>query len=133
MCTLTPSRVPLLKKEWVVPGTHINAVGADAEGKEELEPSILKEAVVVVDDIRQASVSGEINVPISKGIYAIDEVYATLSEIIVCNKQGRMNDKAVTIFDSTGVAIEDLAVAKLIYEKAKHLGRHISINLVENS
>ena len=64
VCTLTPSRVPLVKKEWVIPGTHINAIGADAEEKEELEPSILREAIVVVDDLSQVSAAGEINVPI---------------------------------------------------------------------
>ncbi len=83
VCTLTPSRVPLVKKEWVIPGTHINAIGADAEGKEELEPSILREAIVVVDDLSQASAAGEINVPITRGLFTIDEVYATLGEIIV--------------------------------------------------
>ena len=131
VCTLTPSRVPLLKKEWIIPGTHINAVGADAEGKEELEPSILKEAIVVVDDLRQASAAGEINVPFSRGIFAIDEVYATLGEIIIGKKQGRTDDKVITIFDSTGVAIEDLAVAKLIYEKAKQAGKYISAEIVD--
>ena len=131
VCTLTPSRVPVLKKEWIIPGTHINAVGADAEGKEELEPSILKEAIVVVDDLRQAVAGGEINVPIARGIFAIDQVYATLSEIIVGKKQGRTASKAITVFDSTGVAIEDLAVAKLIFERASQIGGYPSIDLVE--
>ena len=58
------SREPIIKREWIIVGTHINAVGTDAEGKEELEPSILKEATVVVDDMRQATTGGEINVPI---------------------------------------------------------------------
>jgi len=133
VCTLTPSRVPLLKKEWISPGMHINAIGADAEGKEELEPSILKEAIVVVDDLRQASSAGEINVPITKGLFAIDEVYATLGEIIVGKKQGRMDKQAITVFDSTGVAIEDLAVAKLIYEKAKQAGSYLSMDLIEST
>jgi len=131
VCTLTPSRVPLLKKEWVIPGTHINAIGADAEGKEELEPSILKEAMVVVDDLRQASLAGEINVPITKGLFVIDEVYATLGEIIVGKKQGRKDKKAVTVFDSTGLAIEDIAIAKLLYEKAKQAGSYLSMEFIE--
>jgi alanine dehydrogenase len=130
VCTLTPSRAPLLKKEWINPGTHINAVGADAKGKEELEPSILKNAIVVVDDLRQASVAGEVNVPISKGLFAIDDVYATLSEVVVSKKQGRTDENTVSVFDSTGVAIEDIATAKLIYEKAKAAGSCMSIDLV---
>ena len=132
VCTLTPSREPVIKREWVVAGTHINAVGADAAGKEELEPSILKEAIVVVDDIRQASSAGEINVPISRGTYAIDEVYATLGEIVNGKKEGRTDYGAITVFDSTGVAIEDIAVAKLIYEKAKRSGSCPLVNLVED-
>jgi len=130
VCTLTPSRVPVLKKDLIIPGTHINAIGADAEGKEELEPSILKEATVVVDDLRQASVAGEINVPISRGFFTIDEVYATLSEILVGEKRGRTDKDIITVFDSTGVAIEDVATAKLVYEKAKQVGSYTSIDLV---
>jgi len=130
VCTLTPSRIPVLKKDLIIPGTHINAIGADAEGKEELESSILKEATVVVDDLRQASVAGEINVPVSRGLLTIDEVYATLSEILVGKKQGRTDKDVITIFDSTGVAIEDVATAKFVYEKAKQVGSCTSIDLV---
>ncbi|MBI4187715.1 MAG: ornithine cyclodeaminase family protein [Chloroflexi bacterium] len=131
VCTVTPSRVPVLKKEWVLPGTHINAIGADAKGKEELEPSILKEAMVVVDDVTQASAAGEINVPISKGLFSAREIYATLGEIITGKKQSRKDGKAITVFDSTGVAIEDVAMAKLIYDKAKQNGNYLTVNLVE--
>ncbi len=131
--TLTPSRAPFVKKEWIAPGTHINAVGADAAGKEELEPAILKGAVVVVDDIRQASTAGEINVPITKGIYSINEVYGNLGEIIIGRKQGRKNKDVITVFDSTGVAIEDLAVAKLLYDKANKAGSYMSMDIIEVS
>jgi alanine dehydrogenase len=132
VCTLTPERVPYLKNEWVTPGTHINAIGADAEGKEELEPAILQEAVVVVDDIRQASMAGEINVPITKGIFSIDKVYGTLSEIIVARKRGRTDRNEVTVFDATGIAIEDVAVAKHVYEKAKtRAASYISLDIIE--
>lgn len=108
-------------------GTHINAIGADAEGKEELEPSILKEAIVVVDDVRQASAGGKINVPIKKA----DQIYETLAELVVGKKKGRTDDRVITVFDSTGIAIEDIAVAKLIFEKAQQMGDYPSIDLVE--
>ncbi len=130
VCTLTPSRAPIVRREWIVAGTHINAVGADAEGKEELEPKILKDAIVVVDDIRQASAGGEINVPVAKGIYSVSEIYATLADVVAGKKAGRLDNKAITVFDSTGVAIEDIAVAKLIYERAQQAGRYPSIDLV---
>ncbi len=129
VCTVTPARAPVLKKEHVRPGTHINAIGADAEGKEELEPSVLKGALVVVDDLRQASKSGEINVPIAKGLYSPSEVYSTLGEIIAGHKPGRTDPNSITIFDSTGVAIEDIAIAKLIYEQAKNDG-HAAVDFV---
>jgi len=131
ICTVTPSREPLLKKEWIRPGTHINAMGADAAGKEELEPSILKEAIVVVDDIRQASAAGEINVPISRGLFTVNDVYANLGEIITGKKPGRTDPEAITVFDSTGVAIEDAAVAGLVYQKARQAGTYPSFNLVD--
>jgi alanine dehydrogenase len=133
VCTLTPSRSPFLKKEWIVPGTHINAVGADAEGKEELEPSLLKRATVVVDDIKQASSAGEINVPVSKGLFSIKEIYGTLGEIVSGRKPARKDNNAITIFDSTGVAIEDIATARLVYEKAKQNGESTWIDLIEAS
>jgi alanine dehydrogenase len=130
VCTLTPSRNPIVKKEWVMAGTHINAVGADAPGKQELDPLILKEAIVVVDDLRQASTSGEINVPIQKGVYSIGEVYGTLAELVVGKKKGRPDNRAITVFDSTGIAVEDIAVAKLLFEKAQQAGDYPSIDLV---
>jgi alanine dehydrogenase len=130
VCTLTPSRSPIIKKEWIAAGTHINAVGADAPGKQELDPSILKEAIVVVDDLEQASTSGEINVPIHKGIYSIHEVYGTLAELIVDKKKGRTDDRVITLFDSTGLAVEDIAVAKLLFEKAQQAGGYPPIDLI---
>ncbi len=130
VCTVTPAREPFLKSNWVRPGTHINAIGADAEGKEELEPALLKKAVVVVDDLRQAAAAGEINVPVNSGLFKVEEVYTTLGEVIAGKKQGRKDRKAITIFDSTGLAIEDIAVAKLVYDKATKSGGYLSIDFV---
>jgi alanine dehydrogenase len=130
VCTLTPSRSPVVEREWIGPGTHINAVGADAPGKQELDPSILKEAIVVVDDLTQASHSGEINVPIQRGIYSVAAVYGTLPEIVAGKKKGRTDNGAITVFDSTGIAVEDIAVAKLLFEKARQAGCYPSIDLV---
>jgi alanine dehydrogenase len=131
VCTLTPAHQPVVKKEWVLPGTHINAVGADAEGKEELEPSILNNAMVVVDDLRQSIHAGEINVPVSKGLFNQQQIYATLGEIITGRKTGRTDNRVITVFDSTGLAIEDIAVARLLYEKAKKTGTGLSVSLVD--
>lgn len=116
--TTTPSRKPIVKYAWLKKGCHINAVGADAKGKEELEPLILKKAKVVVDSFVQSAHSGEINVPFSKGMIKKDDIYAELGVIIAGKKKGRTSDKEITVFDSTGLAIQDLAVANIIYESA---------------
>jgi alanine dehydrogenase len=131
VCTLTPAHQPVVKSKWIIPGTHINAVGADAQGKEELEPSILNDAMVVVDDLRQASHGGEINVPLSKGLFKKQQIHATLGEIITGIKTGRTDNKIITVFDSTGLAIEDIAVARLLYEKARNKGTGLTVNLVD--
>jgi len=127
--TTTPVRKPIVKSEWIKHGTHINAIGADAKGKEELEPELLKRAKLVVDDWQQASHSGEINVPLSRGIITKKDIYATLSEVLIGKKKGRVSSKEITIFDSTGLAIQDVAVANLVYKRAlkKKIGRWVGI------
>ncbi|NLE07890.1 MAG: ornithine cyclodeaminase family protein [Dehalococcoidales bacterium] len=131
VCTLTPSRQPIIRREWIINGTHINAVGADAAGKQELEPQILKDAVVVVDDIRQATGGGEINVPITRGLFSAEDVRGTLADVILGRKQGRSGNSQITVFDSTGIAIEDIATARMVYERALQKGGYPSIDLVE--
>lgn len=127
LVTTTPSRKPIIKSEWIGPGVHINAIGADAKGKEELEPAILKRAKVIVDDRIQAMHSGEINVPISKKIIKETDIYATLGEVIAGKKKGRISKGEITVFDSTGLAICDVAVANYVYKEAvrRKLGRYI--------
>ena len=118
LVTTTPSREPIIRKQYVKPGTHINAIGADAKGKQELDPDLLASAKIIVDDIEQACHSGEINVPLSKKQISIDNIYGTLGEVITGTKKGRENEQEITIFDSTGLAIQDMICAQLVYEKA---------------
>ncbi|MEK6568537.1 MAG: alanine dehydrogenase [Candidatus Omnitrophota bacterium] len=120
--TTTPSRCPIVKTEWIKKGTHINAIGADAPGKEELEAGILKKAKVVVDDITQAEHSGEINVPIAKKTITRKNIHADLGDIIAGKKQGRATREEITVFDSTGLAILDVAIADYVYRQAKKEG-----------
>lgn len=121
--TTTPVRKPLVKAAWIKPGTHINAIGADAPGKQELEIELLKKSSVVVDDWNQASHAGEINVACAKGKFHKKNVYAQLGEIVAGKKKGRVNDKQITIFDSTGLALQDIAVAQWLYNKAVSLNK----------
>jgi len=112
LVTTTPSRSPIVKSEWIHDGTHINAIGADAPGKEELDPAILKRAQVFVDDTAQALHSGEINVPVTKGIFRETDIAGTLGEVVI-GKKKRADAGSITVFDSTGLAIQDLAIAHI--------------------
>lgn len=129
LVTVTPSRKPIVKREWILPGTHINAIGADAPGKEELSPLILKVAKIVIDDWDQAIHSGEVNVPLKKKIIKVEDIYSSLGEIVSGQKKGRESEREITIFDSTGLAIQDLYTADFIYRKAKKIkmGREIDL------
>ena len=129
LVTTTPSRNPVVKDKWIVPGTHINAIGADARGKQELESSLTKRAKVVVDDLTQAVHSGEVNIPISEGRLAAQDIYAQIGEILAGKRPGRTNDKEITIFDSTGLAIQDVAAGNAVYEKALQKGLGIWLTL----
>lgn len=121
--TTTPSKKPIIKKQHIRPGTHINAIGADAMGKQELETDLLRSAKVIVDDIEQACHSGEINVPISEGIIKVEEIYGTLGEIVAGIKRGgREISEEITIFDSTGLAIHDIACAKYVFDTFRKMG-----------
>ncbi|MBS7646497.1 MAG: alanine dehydrogenase [Candidatus Bathyarchaeia archaeon] len=127
--TTTPSRQPIVMNNMVSPGTHFNCIGADAPGKQELDPSILKRSKIVVDDWEQASHSGEINVPLSRGLITKDDVWAEIGEVVAGLKPGRENPNEITVFTSTGLAVQDAVTAKIAYEKAlkKGVGRFIKI------
>ena len=128
VCTATPSRTPFLQAHWVKPGAHINAMGADAPGKRELCTATLKEAAVYIDDIHQATGSGEINVPLADGDFSVDEIAGTLGEV-VAGLQPRPDLGTTTIFDSTGLAIQDVSLARAIYEAARSrsIGREVDL------
>ena len=127
--TTTPSRKPLVTNDMVSAGMHINCIGADAVGKEELDPNILKRAKIVVDDWEQASHSGEINVPLSRGIITKDNIWAEIGEIAADLKPGRQRQDEITVFTSTGLAVQDALTAKIAYSKAlaAKVGRFIKL------
>jgi alanine dehydrogenase len=131
LVTTTPSRFPVVKDAWIKPGTHINAIGADAKGKQELESSLTKRAKVIVDDMAQAVHSGEVNVPISEGILKPDEIYAQIGEVLVGKAPGRTSSDEITIFDSTGLAIQDVATANIVYKNALEAARGIRLKFLQ--
>jgi alanine dehydrogenase len=116
--TTTPVYKPVVKTAWVKPGTHINAIGADAPGKQELEMSLLSKSRVVVDDWGQASHAGEINNAVTKGKFSKKMLTAELGAVVCGKVVGRRKVSDITIFDSTGLAIQDVAVGRLLFHKA---------------
>ena len=129
LVTTTPSRLAVVRESWINPGTHINAIGADAKGKQELESNLTKKAKVIVDDIAQAVHSGEVNVPISNGVLKQEEIHAQIGEILTGKKPGRVSDMEITIFDSTGLGIQDVATGFAVYRRALETGRGIKLML----
>ncbi len=121
--TTTPVQEPVVKAAWVKPGTHINAIGADAPGKQELETELVLKARVIVDEWHQSSHAGELNVPVSQGRFSRNDIAAQLGEVLTQQKPGRLTHSDITIFDSTGLAIQDVATAQRLYEKAVKLNK----------
>lgn len=120
-CT-TSSRKPIVMKADVTPGAHINAIGADAIGKQELEGSILKHAKVIIDDWIQSSHSGEINVPVHDKTFTKNDVAAELGQVVAQKLPVRNSDDDITVFDSTGLAVQDLINAWHVYNKIVNEG-----------
>ncbi|MEO9611799.1 MAG: hypothetical protein ABJG86_00445 [Nitratireductor sp.] len=128
--TLTPARTPIIKADWVSPGTHIAAVGADKAGDQELEGTLLTKARIFVDDIRQCRTDGEINVPLSEGLITEADIAGEIGEVVTGRKAGRTSDDEITIFDSTGIALQDSATVPLEYQRAMEKGVGIEKKMI---
>ncbi|MGH2810971.1 MAG: ornithine cyclodeaminase family protein [Actinomycetota bacterium] len=129
ICTTTPSHTPIVPDLSIKHSTHINAVGADAPGKQELDSNLLGRARVIVDELHQSVTGGEINVPIARGEYDAGQIIGSLGDVIAGNVWGRSADAQITIFDSTGLAIQDIAAATVVYRKSldSHTGSTIEL------
>jgi len=116
LSTVTPVEDPIVTLDDLGEHTHVNAMGADAEGKQELHTDVIREATLVIDDFEQTTHSGEINVPWSTGDIDESDIDAELGEIVVGNAPGREDLSGISVFDSTGLAIQDIAAARIVYE-----------------
>jgi ornithine cyclodeaminase/alanine dehydrogenase len=129
--TVTPSKKALVMKDWIKEGTHINAIGADAPGKQELDPRIVKMAdKVVVDSLDQCKVIGEIQHALRNGLINEKDIYAEIGQILIKEKKGRESKEEITLFDSTGLAAQDIAAANVVYKQAKERGIGIAVSLL---
>jgi len=116
--TATPSTKFLVDADWVATGTHVNAIGADARGKQETDPRLFIRAKVVVDKLSQCRELGDLQHALRQGLIKESDVHAELGEIVAGEKAGRTQPEEITIFDATGVSFQDLVTAKLAYERA---------------
>ena len=120
--TVTPARGPIVMNDWIAPGTHIAAIGADKAGDQELDPKILQRARIFVDDIRQCRTDGEINMPLRQGLIEESDIAGEIGEVIIGKKPGRTSESEITLFDSTGIALQDSATVPVEYERAVAAG-----------
>ena len=127
--TCTPARGAFLMREHVRPGTFVAAVGADSPDKQELEPRLLAQALLVVDVLEQCASIGELHHALDAGVLTREAVHAELAEVLSGRRPGRQSDHEITIFDSTGTALQDVAAAALVYEKAVAKGRGVRLSL----
>jgi ornithine cyclodeaminase len=128
--TATPSRAPIVRAEWLGPGAHVTAVGADGPDKRELEPAVLARAgKVVVDRLDQCLRLGELHHAVEAGLLAAGDVWAELGELAAGIKPGRQSDDEITVADLTGVGIQDAAVANVVVAEAirRGVGRTLEI------
>ena len=116
--TCTSSRQAFLTRQHIRAGTFIAAVGADNPEKQELEPDLMASAKIVVDILDQCASSGDLHHAIRAGAVSRSEVHAELGEVVAGKKPGRASQEEIIIFDSTGMALQDVAAAALVYQKA---------------
>ena len=127
--TCTTSRRAFLQKNDVVPGTFIAAVGADNPEKQELEPALLASATLVVDVLDQCAEIGELHHALAANLLRREQIHAELAEVVAGRRPGRTRRDEITIFDSSGTALQDVAAAIAVYEKARAMGRGTKVTL----
>ncbi len=118
--TATTSREPVLQREWISPGTHINAIGTYSPKARELDTRTIVEATLFVDRRESAlNEAGDYLIPASEGVIGPEHIRADLGEVLIGTNPGRTAADEITVFKSLGLALEDLAAAALVYRKAQ--------------
>jgi len=130
LASATTASEPPIRGAWLPPGCHVNAVGANAPTKREVDAEAFARARVVVDFEEQAlQEAGDLMSAIESGSFAKDRIHAELGDVVIGKKRGRESRDQITLFKSVGVAIEDVAVAAWVYQEAKKRGLGIDLNL----
>jgi ornithine cyclodeaminase/alanine dehydrogenase len=120
--TCTSARQAFLTADLVAPGTFVAAIGADNSDKQEIDPGLYGTTLAVVDSLEQAAEIGDLHHALAAGAMTLDRVHATLGEIVTGRKPGRTDDRQITLFDSTGLGLQDVAAACAIYRRALAVG-----------
>lgn len=121
--TCTPARRAYVMAADVAPGTFIGAVGADSQGKQEIDAKLVATATLVVDVVEQCAEIGELQHALAAGLMTREQVHAELGDVVAGRRPGRTRRDEITIFDSSGTALQDVAAAMAVYEKARASGR----------
>jgi len=126
--TITSAHESLLMKDWVKPGAHIACMGTDTKGKQEVDPELVARATVFTDEIAQSISIGETQHAIAGGLMVESDI-TTIGDVINGNHPGRTSDTEVTLFDGTGVGLQDLAVASAAAKLAEEQGMAQQVEL----
>lgn len=130
ICTATSSATPIFDGNKVNPGTHINGIGSHTPAARELDTAIVKKSKFIADSYEAClKESGDIMIPIEEGALDKSHMFAELGEVVTGRKPARENKDEITLFNSNGLAIQDVATAKLVYDKAKVAGVGTDIDL----
>ncbi|MFQ5761727.1 MAG: ornithine cyclodeaminase family protein, partial [Candidatus Bathyarchaeia archaeon] len=127
--TATNSKTPVVEGRWIAPGTHVNGIGSHHPDVRELDSDLIARSKLVVDHEEAAlREAGDLIIPIGEGIITSKHIYGQLGEIAAGMKPGRTNPAEITVFKSVGIAIQDVAVAKVAYDAAKKTGVGLEVS-----
>lgn len=127
--TITPSRKPIIESGWVRPGTHLSCMGADMAGKQETDAALIPRCRVYADDLTQSMEIGECEQAVSLGLLTREGYCGEIGQVIAGLKPGRQSAQDITLFDSTGIALQDLSTASALLQLAKKRGVGTTIAL----
>lgn len=129
VCCCTSAREPILSLDWLAPGTHVNAVGAAVPTARELDSETMAAATLIADRRESAEhEAGDYVIPLREGAIGADHIAAELGEVLVGAHPGRTADDELTVFESVGLAVEDLAAAELVVRKARERGVGVEVD-----
>jgi ornithine cyclodeaminase len=130
ICTVTASESPVLEAAWVSPGAHVNAVGASLARARELDTALVAKAAFYVDRRESAqNEAGDFLIPRAEGAIGDGHIRAEIGEVLLGSRPGRGGPDEITVFKSLGLAVEDVAAARVIYETAQASGLGTRLDL----